>query len=253
MELLLNILNESGYIVDNDKAQIIDTNKNEVGKISFDGNLVTYSFSDGRKLVFDKANNQVTIHMSNDLDILFRMINSSNSNNVYIDLNMRLSNGTLCCLEHYLRQTEFCTDYEVVFNHKNLGGYKNILFSKYSQNPNVILYSYENGFLDYTGILNPNSYSAQGILQAILYSYLKPLIIDSGLIESNDIIEINNIMGKGTSIIDKSINELVNYFLLYDFSVDKRIPWGMIKLLLPQTDEQSPKVKKLIPNTKKDD
>lgn len=253
MDLVLNILNESGYIVDNEKAQIIDNNKNEVGIISLDGDLVTYSFSDGRKLVFDKENNQITIHISNELDILFKMINSSNSNNVDITLNMKLSNGTLCSLEHYLRQTELCTDYEVGFSHKNLEDNKNIIFSKYSKNPSVILYSYENGFLDYTGILDPNSYNAQGLLQTVLYSYLKPLIIDSGLIENNDIIEINNIMEKGTNIIDKSINELVNYFLTYDFSENRKIPCGIIQLLSPQSDEQQPKVKKLNPNTKKDD
>lgn len=98
---------------------------------------------------------------------------------------MKLSNGTESCLEYYLKQTDFCLDYEVIFNHKALDGYKSILFSKYSHNPNAILYTYENGLLEYTGLLNPNSYNVEGVSQAITYSYLKPLIRDSGLIDSN--------------------------------------------------------------------
>ena len=231
MNLLLNILNKSGYIIDNENLQIIDSSNNEIGKISCDKDLITYSFSNGRKIIFDKANNQVTIHMSNDLDILYKSVNDSKSNNTYIDLNMKLSNGTESCLEYYLKQTEFCLDYEVIFNHKDLDGYKSILFSKYQHNPSAILYAYENGLLEYTGLLNPNSYNVEGISQTITYSYLKPLIRDSGLIDSKDIIEINNIMAKGINIVNSSVNELTNYFLSYDFSEEKEIPCEKIKLL----------------------
>ena len=49
MDLLLNILNKSGYIIDNENLQIIDCSNNEIGKISCDKDLITYSFSDGRK------------------------------------------------------------------------------------------------------------------------------------------------------------------------------------------------------------
>ena len=231
MDLLLNILNKSGYIIDNENLQIIDSSNNEIGKISCDKDLITYSFSNGRKIIFDKANNQVTIHMSNDLDILYKSVNDSKSNNTYIDLNMKLSNGTKCTLEYYLKQTNFCLDYEVIFDHKNLYDFNSIQFSKYSHNPSAILYAYENGLLEYTGLLNHNSYNVEGVSQAITYSYLKPLIRDSGLIDSNDIIEINNIMTKGINIINSSVNELTNYFLSYDFSEEKKIPCEKIKLL----------------------
>ena len=231
MDLLLNILNKSGYIIDNENLQIIDYSNNETGKIFCDKDLIIYSFSDGRKIIFDKANNQVTIHISNDLDILYKSVNDTKDNNIYIDLNMKLSNGTESCLEYYLKQTDFCLDYEVIFNHKDLDGYKSILFSKYSHNPNAILYAYENGLLEYTGLLNPNSYNVEGVSQAITYSYLKPLIRDSGLIDSNDIIEINNIMTKGINIVNSSVNELTNFFLSYDFSKEKETPCEKIKLL----------------------
>ena len=144
---------------------------------------------------------------------------------------MKLSNGTKCSLEYYLKQTDFCIDYEVIFDHKNLCDFNSIQFSKYSHNPNAILYAYENGLLEYVGVLNSSSYNLDGISQKITYSYLKPLIKDSGLIDSNDIIEINNIMAKGINIINSSVNELTNYFLSYDFSEKTKIPCEKIKLL----------------------
>ena len=231
MDLLLNILNKSGYIIDNENLQIIDCSNNEIGKISCDKDLITYSFTDGRKIIFDKANNQVTIHISNNLDILYKSVNDSKGNNTYIDLNMKLSNDTKCSLEYYLKQTDFCLDYEVIFDHKNLYDFNSIQFSKYSHNPSAILYAYENGLLEYVGVLNPSSYNLDGISQAITNSYLKPLIRDSGLIDSDDIIEINNIMAKGINIVNTSVNELTNYFLSYDFSEEKRISHEKIKLL----------------------
>lgn len=40
MDLLLNILNKSGYIIDNENLQIIDYSNNETGKISCDKDLI---------------------------------------------------------------------------------------------------------------------------------------------------------------------------------------------------------------------
>lgn len=231
MELLLNILNKCGYIVDNKKNQIVDYSNNDIGILTCDKGLVTYSFSNGRKIIFDKTNNQVTIHMSNELDILFKLINNSKSNNLYIGLNMKLSNVTPCCLEYCLRQSEFCCDYEVNFNHKNFDYEKSILFSRTANNTNSIIYSYENGILEYTGALNPNSYNVEDISQRTIGDFLNPLIIDSGLIDRYDSIEINNIITTGLNIVDSSLDELINYFLLYDFSEEKKIPYGKIKLL----------------------
>ena len=60
---------------------------------------------------------------------------------------------------------------------------------------------------------------------------MKPLIRDSGLIDSDDIIEINNIMAKGINIVNTSVKDLTNYFLSYDFSEEKRISHEKTKLL----------------------
>ena len=237
MEILLNILNESGYNVDKEKGQIIDIANNEVGAITIDKNLEVYNFSDGRKVIFDRISNQFSIDISNGLTILYKFISKPSFskfskevdqiNEFYINLNMKLSNGTTCRLECYHNQHSSCiTDYEVRFYHRNIKYDKSISFSRISSDPNYITYNNENGLIDYTSIFDPALYSIEGISQEVKGNFLRPLIMDSDIVDDDEKVEIINSINNGLSIINDSLNELIKLFLTYDFSPKNELPCG---------------------------
>lgn len=180
MNLLLEILTKTGYIVDQEKKQIIDKSNQEAGSISLDGELVTYSFSSGRKIIFNSVENKATVQIAGDLDIGINY--EPNDNNICIFLNMKLSNGTSCRLEHKFHQGTFI-DYKVVFNHLIFKEDMIISFTKMPMDLEAIYYEYyksANTTISYSGILKSDYYNTDGISKAVSDCYLNHLIADSG-------------------------------------------------------------------------
>ena len=228
-ELLLNILNKSDYKVDDKNAQIIDLNKNEIGKISRDGELITYSFSDGRKIIFNKASNEVNIYISDNYYIQFK---SANDEEIFISLIMKLSNNNECCLEfnnqHLISNI---VDYNVTFYHDDFEHeYESIEMSRYADTPDHIIYSYGNGIYEYTSGISIDDSVLERISDLVEGTFLYQLIMESGLINSNEGKEIINNIDYGMNIIGDSVNELINRFITYNF--DEKKSMGSRKLLL---------------------
>ena len=238
MNLLLNIINKLGFEVNEEKEQIIDVQNREIGTLSGHDGLITYSFCNGKKITLDKANNQVVIHVSDNLDIIYKMNSVFEECNgeknqfdcVHIILDMHLSNDKSCQLDHYFMQySPSGTIYEPRLCHYNFEyGEKSIEFSRTAHNPDNIYLTYENDTQLCATSLDEELYNVEGIKYATDSYFLTPLLCSS-LIEYDEAKEIEELICLGRSIIDDSLTELINAFLAYDFSKDGNIEYDKIK------------------------
>ena len=239
MNLLLNIINKLGFAVDEEKEQIIEVQNHEIGALSGHDNLVTYSFLDGKKITIDKKLNQLIIHVSDSLDIIYKAHTDFDdykgeklqSDIVYITLDMHLSNGKSCKLVNYFSQhANFSTNYEPRFEHPNWEPYDlSMEFYRNTKAPDTIYLTYENGNSCRATTLGEGVHDIEGIKYYTDVEFLNPILFSSGLIERNEAEEIKEIIDFGHCFIDDSLTELIKAFLEYDFN--KNISPDKIKTL----------------------
>ena len=238
MNLLLNIINKLGFEVNEEKEQIIDVKNREIGTLSGYDGLITYSFCNGKKITLDQTKNQVVIHVSDSLDIIYKMCSEvkeyngekNQSDYVHIILDMHLSNGKSCQLDHYFMQySSLETIYEPRLHHYNFEyGEKSIEFSRTARFPDNIYLTYENDSQLCATSLDEDSYNVEGIKYATDSYFLTPLLCSS-LIEADESKEIEELIVFGLGIIGDSLTELINAFLTYDFSKNGNIAHDKIK------------------------
>ena len=228
MDLFIKLLNSAGFKVDFEKGQIIDSKTNEVGVLS--NNNTIYSFSDGRQIIFDVVSGKGIIHVSNNLEIYLSIDTFfQDSCNARISIYMNLNSGKSCDLTYSLMQVGNCSEYEVTFNHDDFSDEYSILFANYTNAKDDITYSYEDGFVEYTGFLPDSKRNIEGISDKVKYKYLTPLIHDSGLISKSDAKEVGKILEDTNAIIGDTVNELIKSFLSFYDNNRQIVPFKKIR------------------------